>query len=723
LRMSTQPVPPGFGQTAEAYLATLHAEEDTYYWNLMPDGEGQDHYLWGDRLSPSTAGLQISRDFDLDLNNIAAQDGLSAEIRVQLKGYTSLGHRTKVFLNGTEIADLTWSGQEFVTIQQSLDHALLNDSGNMLRVETVDIGVIPDQILVNWIEVDYWDQYHAENNELKFGAPSVGTFTFNVVGFNSSDIKLFDVSDPENVIWLSDYQVQDDFTLAFTNAADLSTSYYAMTTARLKTPVSIVLDQPSSLKSAENGADYILITHEDFYTSAVALTEHRSGQGYRAVAVDVEDIYDEFNYGIFNPKAIRDFLLYAYTNWMEPAPTHVVLLGDAYQDYKDNLNSGSVNYVPTQIVETELFGQCPSDNWFVSISGDDILPDMFIGRLSARTSEEAEAIIDKIINYDVNRPSSSWNSDVLLVADDDESDFKTISEALANQLPYYYSSNKVYVGDYPGGDPTVDITSFINNGSILTSYAGHGEYFRWGRWNNNQDNIYEVGDLESLSNVDKLTVVTAANCVNGFFSTFNDRDTIAESFQRLPDKGAVAVWAPGSTGYPSGHRILMGEFYKSIFQFDQDQLGVATNLALNALYAESELFAELVETYILFGDPATRIGIPTNYPYVESTTPTDGSQAQAGQPIVIRFYKPMDPATVDLQVAGPGNLTFTPSWNEDYTEVSYSHTGFVRGETFTATISGQDLLGNDLGDGLVPNSWSFTIAIGEVYLPFVNHGD
>ena len=42
--------------------------------------------------------------------------------------------------------------------------------------------------------------------------------------------------------------------------------------------------------------------------------------------------------------------------WQAPAPTYVVFLGDANQDYKDNLQTGTPNYVPSQNIESNLFG-------------------------------------------------------------------------------------------------------------------------------------------------------------------------------------------------------------------------------------------------------------------------------------------------------------------------------------------------------------------------------
>jgi len=61
----------------------------------------------------------------------------------------------------------------------------------------------------------------------------------------------------------------------------------------------------------------------------------------------------------------------------------VLLAGDASYDYKDNLGLGTVNSVPSYTVFTEYMGETLTDEWFARISGNDAVPDLYIGRLPA----------------------------------------------------------------------------------------------------------------------------------------------------------------------------------------------------------------------------------------------------------------------------------------------------------------------------------------------------
>ncbi len=712
-RMSVRPVPPAGAETPVHFPVLLHLEEDTYYWRTMPNGEGQDHYFWGDRLSPSTNDMPDHRVYSFTLNHISTDSSILATVRVRLKGFTSREHRTQIYLNGNQIDDQQWSGRDNYEHEIPVSHYYLTDGNNTLRVQTVDTGAAADQLLVNWIEIEYWDTYIAEFDELYFAPPTTGTFQFEVDGFGQNDVQLFEVSYPSDVSMLTDsvvFPTGTGYKLEFQDTGSSNTRYLALTPNQYKSPARIELDSPSSWKSPQNRADYILITHEDFHSTALTLADHRRAEGLDVAVVQVQDIYDEFNFGVFNPGALRDFLSYAYHHWFPPAPTYVVLLGDACQDYRDTLDSGSINYVPTHVIESELDGQSPSDNWFVAVSGEDILPDMLIGRLSARSNSEAARIVNKIIHYDQSPPDESWNKNVLLVADDDASVFELTSEQLADRLPYYYTVTKVYASAYPPSDPALDISAAINQGSILVNYTGHGGLQWWGQWNNNSEFIFEASDITALTNTHRLPVVTAGNCRNGLFSLYRNWSSVAELFQRLENRGAVAVWASSSVSYPASHQILLREFYEAIFQHDQYSLGASTTAAKINTLGYYDLWGEVVETFILFGDPATQLGIPTNYPYVKSSIPADRDhQVPIDQDIQIVFSKPMITSTVEL--GGPGTLAlpFTSTWSAKNTILSYAHPNFEHGRILTFTISGQDRPGNVLGDGPVPSTWTFTV--------------
>ena len=145
---------------------------------------------------------------------------------------------------------------------------------------------------------------------------------------------------------------------------------------------------PSGLKSATNRADYLLLAPQAFLAAAQPLLDLRESQGLVTKAVSLEEVYEQFGHGEVSPEAIKEFLEYAYHFWAAPSPRYVLLLGDASYDPKDYLETGVKDWLPGFPVRTSYLWTV-SDPAYASVNGEDLLPDMAIGRLPAGSVDEA----------------------------------------------------------------------------------------------------------------------------------------------------------------------------------------------------------------------------------------------------------------------------------------------------------------------------------------------
>lgn len=697
----------------DRFLTTLHAEEDTVYWQTMP-GSGEDRWFWDKRLSPNTQEIPTSRTYTIRLS-APIPTAATATLRVRLKGYTGLAHRTRLYLNNTWVDEKAWQGQTQVDQQATVDQALLKEGDNVVRVEAVDSQAVVDQLLVNWIELEYWARYVADNNRIWFHGPAAGSYQFELTNFTDTAITLFDITDATTPVQLRNSVTSQSgrrYKVNFSDTAQTNSRYVAWVGPHYLTPVLLQVDEPSTWRTPGNGADMLLITHEDFYASALVLADFRRSQGLRVAVIKVGDLYDEFTDGHFSPVAIQQFVAYAYTNWQAPAPTYVLLLGDANQDYKDNLRNGTRNFVPSFNIDSTLFGEVSSDNRFVTVSGNDLLPDLFIGRLPAQSQQEAQGMVDKIMQYEQQPPNAPWQQQVLLVSDDDSTTFQEISQQVAATLPYYYRVNQVAVGVTE--QPHATLLAYLRQGHVLVNYAGHGEFFAWGGSGDGGGYVLHETDVAGLANGHTLPIITVANCLNGFFAGPHDKPALAETFLRHPTGGAVAMWAPTSLGYPTGHKLLLEAFYRALFVDDRLHLGAATTQAQVATVSQSSFWRELIDTYVLFGDPATKVAIPTNFPYIRTTAPAAAAtEVFLDQPIKVTFHKPMNPESITLSV-NPADVTFVPTWNADQTEVTFTHANFGHGKRYEFRLSGQDQQGNELGVGVAPNPWTVVVTTDQL---------
>ena len=53
-------------------------------------------------------------------------------------------------------------------------------------------------------------------------------------------------------------------------------------------------------------------------------------------------------------------------------------------------------------------GETVTDEWFVRISCDDSVTDLYIGRLPAESEAEAAAMINKILTYETSPNDKTW---------------------------------------------------------------------------------------------------------------------------------------------------------------------------------------------------------------------------------------------------------------------------------------------------------------------------
>ena len=151
---------------------------------------------------------------------------------------------------------------------------------------------------------------------------------------------------------------------------------FAVTENKKKTPKNIRLNFPSDLKNPYLSADVVVITPRKFtdVEGTLQLKSLWESEGHTVQIVDVQDIYDEFNFGITGSEPIRDFIRYAYNNWSSPQINQVILLGEGVDDTRDNSYSRMYNLIPVKKTWTYNHGATASDQWYGCIVGTIIFP-------------------------------------------------------------------------------------------------------------------------------------------------------------------------------------------------------------------------------------------------------------------------------------------------------------------------------------------------------------
>ena len=670
LRMRDVDAAPTAGApVATSFIDTPRFEEDTSYWQNIPDSEGEDHYFWGDRVyAPDT------QTFPFDVHNLSAE-AFDATIIAEFRGYSDVkdvdpDHHTQIFLNDQLVDDQTWNGQIKFIHSVAGPQSLMRNGRNELKVNYPGDLTLLDALYFNYFQITVLATFVATAGVLEFSPQETGLTEFRVGGFSSDDIMVFDVTDPFGVRNLTNVSIGPDgggYLVSFQDDTSPDRRYVVAQSSAFRTGLSPVPDIPSSLRSAENRADYIIISHANFIEAAEGIAQHHATKGEAVLVADVEDIYDEFNFGVKSPQAIKDFLEYAYEDYSPPPPTDVLLVGDANMDSKDRIGS-EVDFVPTHIYsdpDTRRIGETPTDNWFVCVDGPDVLPDMNIGRICAKRASHVDDVLAKIQAYDNGQASGDWLYRVLFAADKESASVAINQELSSFYLPNEYEDTHVNYNDYDsGGDTKQAIILNLNEGCLLVDYAGHGNIELWAQ------GMFSSGDVSRLQNGVRMPFVIMLTCLNGFFPYSASTACLGDVFMRTAEKGAIASWAPTGVDTPSNHSILAKVFFESVFYDFNCYLGAATTIAKVRGYAiagYSSYFDCVVQTFTLFGDPGLALAVPTAPSEPRLTVWTDKEMYYADQTINVDVMLENTggaPAQVDAYVALDygGTLLYYPSF-------------------------------------------------------------
>lgn len=323
----------------------------------------------------------------------------------------------------------------------------------------------------------------------------------------------------------------------------------------------------------------------------------RRSQGLRSTAVPREEVYSKFGFGDARPEAIRELLSYAYHSWKSP-PRYVLLLGDATYDFKDYLEAGAANLVPPLLVRTTYL-LTASDPALASVNGDDLPPDLAIGRLPAATLEEARRMVEKIVTYETH---GAPGGPVVLVADnpDPAGDFVANAEEIAGRLPSGVSVRKIYLSRLGLSGSRSAITQAFDEGASLMSYIGHGGIQLWA--NENLFNIYQVA---SLSPQAQQPLLVTMNCLNGYFH-FPYFNSLAEELLKAEGRGVIAAFSPSGMSLDEPAHTYHKALREALYDPRHERLGDSV-LAAQAAFAAAGAFPELLSIYHVLGDPAMTI--------------------------------------------------------------------------------------------------------------------
>ena len=507
---------------------------------------------------------------------------------------------------------------------------------------TMTPGSKTSQGYLDYFEIYYERNMSATGDYLSFFSKDTSSvIEYQLSGFSSSNIKVFNVTDYANVKVITNPILLSggDFNYQASEVSGKVSHYIAIGNDNFKTPENPVSESNSDLHGISTGAKFIIITYKDFIPAANRLKTYRENQSkikMSTIVVDVQQIFNEFSGGLLDVSAIRDFIKYAYDNW-QIKPEYVLFFGKGTYDYK-NVEGYNNNFVPVYETQESLnqIYSYTTDDFYVNVSGNDSFIDLASGRITVQTSDEANSVVDKIIDYESNSVNGTWKNLITLVADDgytgadhhpDPAQHTQPSEQLANTIiPASIDLKKIYMAAYPEvytslgfRFPTVNtaIVDAINNGTLILNFIGHGSPSQWA-----QEDVFDQQTSLPLLHNSKYFFLTAATCDFGYFDK-TDATSTSEDLLFMKNSGCIGTFSATRAVFANQNVALIYKFFNSLLNVPRDSLNLMIPLG-QALFATKQVYNGVNDQkYHLIGDPTVRLELPEYNADIDSVNGTN----------------------------------------------------------------------------------------------------
>lgn len=574
------------------------------YYSHYDKGEGFGQRDSGDLLS-SNGDVESSVDLELP-----AANGQQAVLDVRF-GTAFGSHEVEIAADGAVLATPVESGWGVIQEQ-----ALFTPSGTSTTISLTGIRGDQDKPNLAWVAVTYPATPTYDEGLTSFTIPASSTttrVTFTDLGAAAgAEGRITSYAPATGNMVSVEAEADGSATMDFPASATDVTYQFLVKSADLKTPVTKPLRFSPTLPAAN--ANYILLTSRRLHGTPVEqLADYRrsvAGGSYNVQVVDIEDLYDEFGYGIPNhPMAVRNYLTAAKEVAPELQYLFIIGKGREYRDVRtsedlqDNLGT---YFIPS-------FGFPASDNLMAAKLGE-VVPQYSLGRLSAIDQGEIAIYLDKLreVEDQVNAGGQTiadrdWQKQIMHLGGGTtageqasiKSRLNTLeqtiesSEMAANVTSFFKTSSE------PIEDSRQDaIFERINNGTAILTFMGHSS---------SQTFDFSIDDPANYSNKGRYPFMLSLGCYSG--DAFTRERSISERFIFLQDKGAIVFAASKGIGYISALGNWGAELFDNIGNENYGEgIGDAMRGAIEHFSGTSNFTLNiLLEQFALSGDPAYRL--------------------------------------------------------------------------------------------------------------------
>ncbi len=611
----------GISDTLDWAYRAVHIESDNYLYHAsrsvvrgqLPDWTSEDTWFLGELHPGGVARPRFSVDSLFtgpDARYWCKAQSWFGDPQIQPNHSLTMRMNTKETLDS-----VAFNVDEQRMLHTTFPSSLMFDGVDTLVITSHNVqGTGYNTVVIDWYEVEYPRYLKADGRQFIFSSDSAMGYGNRLLRIQSNDPGqkyMVRIGEKASAMLATPASGSGDPSIWLVPDSLLAGSTYVFCSAdSVLLPTKGERRVVSPLVNTE--AAYLIVTADDFLEASREYADFiTSSYGISTRIVNINDIYDVYSYGMFQPEAIKLLTYNAAHDWKQDSLRYVFLIGDANYQYKWATAAFSRNFVPS-------YGNPVSDIWYVCFDSLQSRPTIPIGRLSARTAADVRSYLSKHRLY-LEHPYDLWNKSTLHFSGGNLNlgnaellKYKGINELVISNLvtPAEFSGQATHF--FKTLDPQTDFGPYpdsfirerISEGGVFISYVGHSGTATW-------DN--SISNAEQLESTDgRGSLVTDFGCSTARFAE-PDIESFSEVMVTRAGSQFIGYIGNASAGFESTTSILPYLYYRALIA---DRIPAVGQALIESKYQLQDLYGKNIINYIstmtnlLMGDPIIRVALP-----------------------------------------------------------------------------------------------------------------
>lgn len=625
------------------------------------------------------------------VNNLYVYNTGQANVHffIAASGNALYNRHIKVDINSTQVVDAVMNVFNDTRQQATLPVSLISAGSAVVKITNTSDNP-NDRMVVSRYELTYPRQFNFGNvANFVFELPASDTGNFlRITNFNRGNVApvLYDLSNRKRYVG---------------DISESGVTKFALPPSVQKRKLVLIDQRPANIHTVnglstrnfidyhlpDNQGNYLIISNAVLFSSpngnqVEAYAQYRSspeGGGYHTTILDIDQLTDQFAFGIKrHPHAIKNFVQFAGDVFRQkPAAIFIIGKGVNYIDARTQ----QANPLLKQLNLVPPFGHPASDN-LLATRGDETIPSIPIGRLSAIRGEEIEIYLEKIKQYEAvaaNAPQTAegraWMKNIVHAIGGGDVELSAQIGGYMNQLRsriedtlfgghvMNFTKSPAVTSDLTGPD----LKRLFAEGIGILNYFGHSSASTL---------EFNIDDPSVYDNQGKYPFFFVNGCLAGDIFTFdvnrpNVITSLSEKYTFAKERGSIVFIASSHFGIVNYLNSYLTGLYKALSEREFGHpIGEVTEESFHYLKTiwGNDFFARLhAEQITLHGDPVTRFYSQPKPDYLVEDhlikLPPVISVADNSFPLKVKFFNigqaVNDSITLEIKRQLPDGTTLT----------------------------------------------------------------